>query len=156
MKIVDWSCKHKGRFNKSMFFLNFGSTFSPFPLRNRYIPFKCPLYNFLRAFKWYTSFFIKINLKFSIFWGCGQSPVINGIVIKLPIIRLLSSLLPGRISFHIMLTSFSENFVLVWSNAVKAPILAISSSTICNVDNSLKDHVISLFNNLKYVVTTTI
>ena len=51
----------------SLVFHNFEPQFSIFLMRNRHIPFKCPLYNFLRAFKWYAWFFIKMNLKIHVF-----------------------------------------------------------------------------------------
>ena len=38
---------------KTHVFHNFDPRFSLFLMRNRYVPFKCPLYNFLRSFKWY-------------------------------------------------------------------------------------------------------
>ena len=39
-------------------FHNLKPHISLFLMRNRYVPFKCPLYKFWRAFKWYIQFFI--------------------------------------------------------------------------------------------------
>ena len=39
-------------------FHNFKPQISLFLMRNRYLPFKSPLYKFGRAFKWYMRFFI--------------------------------------------------------------------------------------------------
>ena len=56
VKIGDISFKTGG-------FKRFQAQFPIFPMRNRYIPFKCPLYNFLRTFKRCTCFFPINDLK---------------------------------------------------------------------------------------------
>ena len=62
---------------KTHVFHNFEQQFLLFLSRNRYVPFKCLLYNFLRSFKWYTWFFISMNMKIHFFKCHGQRPILD-------------------------------------------------------------------------------